>query len=122
MTQLYRHFDEFGNLLYVGISMCACTRMLGHKKSEWFRAIRTITITPYRTRKQAILAEFKAIKSEKPKYNVYGLKLAVTRHAIWLDPDNTDRLKAIKKRTGKSIAKLTNFIIRNFDWPPKLAA
>jgi len=52
--QLYRHFNEAGELLYVGISMSAFRKLTAHEiTAGWFPEIRTITITPYRTRAEA---------------------------------------------------------------------
>jgi excinuclease UvrABC nuclease subunit len=68
--RLYRHFNEAGELLYVGISMSAFCKLTAHEiTAGWFPEIRAITITPYRTRAEAAAAEIEAIKNEKPRYN-----------------------------------------------------
>ena len=66
---LYRHFNEAGELLYVGISLCAIARLEQHKRSSWFSEIRRIEIEHYSTREDAQLQEAMAIRLEKPKYN-----------------------------------------------------
>jgi hypothetical protein len=56
--QLYRHFNEAGELLYVGISMSAFRKLTAHEiTAGWFPEIRTITITPYRTRAEAAASQ-----------------------------------------------------------------
>ena len=73
-TELYRHYDENGMLLYVGISLSTTTRLSQHKAhSRWFSKIDTIKVVHYTSRKAALAAEKRAIKSEGPKYNkAYG--------------------------------------------------
>ncbi|MBV8664654.1 MAG: helix-turn-helix domain-containing protein [Hyphomicrobiales bacterium] len=70
-TQLYRHFDAEGRLLYVGISLAALTRLAQHKeRSHWFAAIATVTIETFATREDAIQAETLAIQTEAPRFNI----------------------------------------------------
>jgi hypothetical protein len=72
-TELYRHFDKRGNLLYVGISLTTVKRLGEHRTgSAWFRKVATITIQHFRTRKAALEAERIAIQTENPIYNVTG--------------------------------------------------
>jgi len=71
MQTLYRHYDKRGELLYVGISINAFTRLSSHlRKSHWSRSIRTMTIDYYDTRKEVRAAERAAIEREKPKHNI----------------------------------------------------
>ena len=69
-TQLYRHFDIAGKLLYVGISYDFLKR--SHKGSKWFYRITTITIEHYETRELALQAETAAIIAEKPLFNLHS--------------------------------------------------
>lgn len=70
-AQLYRHFDDTGRLLYVGISITALKRTMQHRgKSHWFREVCTITIEHFATRAQAEAAEIVAIQTEKPLHNL----------------------------------------------------
>lgn len=70
-TALYRHFDEAGQLLYVGISLNSMKRLRQHSaKAHWFTEISRVEIEWLPTREQAIKAEAKAIHHEKPKWNV----------------------------------------------------
>lgn len=74
-TFLYRHFNEAGDLLYVGISLCVVSRLSQHVDgSPWAAEIANITITHFPTRPEALAAEAAAILTENPKYNVVGRK------------------------------------------------
>ena len=69
-TNLYRHFDADGVLLYVGISFNALKRTSEHMKcSPWAGDIKRIEIDEFATRKSAMIAETDAIQAEKPLYN-----------------------------------------------------
>lgn len=70
LTQLYRHYDADGELLYVGISLSAVSRLSKHRKSPWFQDIATITVENHDSRLDAEQAERTAIKIERPKHNV----------------------------------------------------
>ena len=71
---LYRHFNADGALLYVGISVNALSRLGEHRQSsEWYKQIVKVTLEHFPSRKEAEEAETKAIKSEKPKFNVRGV-------------------------------------------------
>lgn len=82
MTQLYRHFDSEGQLLYVGISINALERSLErykqHSGTEWFPSVAKITVTDFQSRDEALEAEAKAIKAEKPKFNIRHLRSRAT--------------------------------------------
>lgn len=68
--QLYRHFDTYGRLLYIGISNSALTRLSQHRRDkDWYEDIAKMTITNYPSRNELLLAEKEAIVSEKPLYN-----------------------------------------------------
>lgn len=71
MTQLYRHFDAHGKLLYVGISQSALLRLHQHKSSPWFNDIAMVRITHFKTRGAAIKNEAAAIRLEHPAHNDY---------------------------------------------------
>lgn len=69
-TALYRHFDENGDLLYVGISISAVQRLSQHRSSSpWFEQIAKVDIEWHPTREAALRAEREAIISERPRYN-----------------------------------------------------
>lgn len=70
-TELYRHFDTQGGLLYVGIALSTHERLKGHRfASAWFKQVVTITIERFPTRAEAESAERAAIKAEKPLHNI----------------------------------------------------
>lgn len=70
-TQLYRHYDENGTLLYVGVSISAMLRFSQHKhESSWYRQIKRQEIETFNSRKEALEAETRAIRTEKPLYNI----------------------------------------------------
>ena len=67
---LYRHWDKYGNLIYVGISKDPYLRLRGHKhKSKWFCEIKNISIEWFDSKRLAQKAEIYAIKTEHPKFN-----------------------------------------------------
>jgi predicted GIY-YIG superfamily endonuclease len=75
MINLYRHFDEAGSLLYVGISLSAVNRLSRHSHgSRWFSEIARVEIEKFGTREAAHEAETEAIRRERPKYNVHHVK------------------------------------------------
>ena len=72
-TELYRHFDARGVLLYIGISYSTGIRLAQHRaESEWGRKIARVEIEYFPTRAEAKMAEDTAIGIENPKYNKAG--------------------------------------------------
>lgn len=70
-TALYRHFDGAGELLYVGISLNAVSRLAQHRlEANWFDEIARIDIEWHPTREAAEAAERAAIKAEYPRHNI----------------------------------------------------
>jgi hypothetical protein len=70
-TALYRHFNANGDLLYVGISLCAIYRLEQHRmKAPWFPSIAKVDIEWFDTRELARDAEIEAIRSENPRHNI----------------------------------------------------
>ena len=71
-TTLYRHFDLNGNLLYVGISLSALSRLHQHEQeAHWFNRIDVIQLEQFATRPEALAAEKDAIQIERPAYNYH---------------------------------------------------
>lgn len=69
-TELYRHFDKDGRLLYVGVSFSSTQRWLSHRQdSEWASLSVRMEIERFSTRSEALFAEAKAIAVENPIYN-----------------------------------------------------
>lgn len=68
---LYRHFNADGELLYAGISVSSLVRLTKHRNTaDWFGEIAVVKIEHFPSRKEALVAEAKAIREEKPKHNV----------------------------------------------------
>ncbi len=69
-TELYRHYDSDGDLLYVGVSLSTVQRLMHHRGvSKWFDQIARIDIERFATRGEALDAERRAIRDESPIYN-----------------------------------------------------
>lgn len=68
---LYRFYDAADVLLYAGISVDPILRMKAHRREkDWWTQVRSMTVEPFPTRKDALDAEAEAIRTEKPLYNV----------------------------------------------------
>lgn len=79
-TCLYRHYNNNDDLLYISISLCAASRTGQHNlTAEWFGEIAGITVEYFPTKKEALIAEAKAIKKEKPRYNICHTKNRKTK-------------------------------------------
>lgn len=79
---LYRHFAADGELLYVGISLCAVNRLGQHKEhSTWFDRIARVDIERLETREAALAAERLAIVEERPVYNVLHHPARIVRRS-----------------------------------------
>lgn len=82
-TELYRHFDADGKLLYVGISLSAVARLSAHRHaSHWFDRITSVTIQRFDTRQDALKAEYRAIQDEKPECNLDHTSMSMKGKAI----------------------------------------
>lgn len=70
-TALYRHYNEQGQLLYVGISLQILSRTTKHRlNARWYEQITHIDIEWLASRALAEAAERTAIETENPLYNV----------------------------------------------------
>jgi predicted GIY-YIG superfamily endonuclease len=80
MHAVYRMFGHAGQLIYVGMTGKAGQRFGDHSSKRWFPQVSTITLEWHATHAQAVLAEKRAITTERPRYNVVGTpRLAVGR-------------------------------------------
>lgn len=69
-TWVYKHFDEAGVLLYVGISDYAFQRCMNHQVgSHWFDEVRRIDVLPFPSREEAMNEEGRLILALRPKHN-----------------------------------------------------
>lgn len=74
-TELYRHYNGEGSLLYVGVSLSAINRFIQHKQiSDWSSQVAKIEIEVFETREDALEAETLAINNENPAYNIQKKK------------------------------------------------
>jgi len=69
--QLYRHFDRYGKLLYIGISQSGVGRFRQHAATgaKWIDRVRRMDIVTFRSESKARRAEHQAIKTEHPPFN-----------------------------------------------------
>jgi predicted GIY-YIG superfamily endonuclease len=73
MTDLYRHYDAQGALLYVGIADDWQQRLRTHSRTaEWFPRAARLSLEYHPTRESAAAAELAAIRTEWPLYNVFA--------------------------------------------------
>jgi hypothetical protein len=94
--ELYRHFDEQNQLLYVGVSISTMTRLRQHRDcSSWFDKIKRVDVQRFESREDALIAEREAIKAEKPLFNVYHRKevRAFTEEVSALSPRQQSLLR-----------------------------
>lgn len=67
---VYRHYDVWGRLLYIGFSMDVEARSIRHLQcSAWGDVVGRIDVARYGTRKDALAAEKRAITDEAPPFN-----------------------------------------------------
>ncbi len=104
-TQLYRHFSASGELLYVGAGPCVLCRIHAHRHAEWFPEVASISVQMCKSRKAALAAETRAIKTEHPKHNIRDtprMKIIEARHFVPIGA-----LKAVRERREISRAQLS---------------
>ncbi len=93
-TTLYRAYDAQGQLLYVGISYDALSRLSQHATAGWSHYAASITLQRHPNRESAAAAELAAIRTEDPVFNMAGRPLE--RSLQWLaaypgnNPDDID--------------------------------
>lgn len=69
-TCLYRHYNENGDLLYVGVSLNLAARLNQHATtSQWFHQIFRVEVEWFDTREAALNAERAVIVLERPLFN-----------------------------------------------------
>lgn len=85
-TAVYRHFDDQGRLLYVGLSADPKRRTYEHSsRSDWALEIARMDAVWFPTRELAQAAEEKAIKEESPLHNIMLCKTAIFKHMASLN-------------------------------------
>jgi predicted GIY-YIG superfamily endonuclease len=72
-TALYRFYDAHGMLLYIGITNSPGRRWQQHMEEKpWYPQVRHQAVTWYGSERQARRVETRAIRAERPKFNVVG--------------------------------------------------
>jgi hypothetical protein len=67
---LYRFYDEYGHLLYIGQTSNWLDRMRAHARESWWMAdVRQIRLEEYDSLHELKSVEAYAIRSEDPAYN-----------------------------------------------------
>jgi predicted GIY-YIG superfamily endonuclease len=67
---LYRHWDKYDDLLYVGKTIDIPARFRQHRiKSDWIYDVVKITLERFSSHEEVMEAEKQAIISEHPRYN-----------------------------------------------------
>lgn len=104
-TDLYRHFDSKGVLLYVGISLYAIHRLSQHKKTaHWFEDLVRVDIEKFPSRRLASWAEYNAIQNENPLWNIQ-------RKAKRSNAQISAQIEKEAKVEAKSLARLSRELL-----------
>lgn len=91
-TALYRHYDDRGVLLYVGIATNPNDRAESHRRSSrWAKFSVEMNVEWLDTRPGALAAESAAIRTERPVFNVSGSSREVREMALEYLFDRLDR-------------------------------
>lgn len=78
---LYRFFGADGSLLYVGLTMNPGTRWPSHARDKpWWLEVHTLTIEHFADRPAVEDAERRAIRAERPRYNVIHNRAPATHN------------------------------------------
>lgn len=102
-TRLYRHYGPEGDLLYIGVSLAAITRLEQHiSDSHWADQICRVEIETYPDQAAAREAERCAIKADHPLHN-RNHNLGSERKTMRMVFSHTT---AWRKRADKAAAKL----------------
>ena len=107
MTELYRHFNDLNELLYVGISLNTFARLSQHKDhSHWFKKIERVTVNHFETREEARAAEREAIKTENPLFNIAMKK---TMKEVQDEEKKAKELEVTKIRQQNFLARYVEY-------------
>lgn len=83
MPTLYRYYDEYGQLLYVGVTRTGIARGFAHAASSiWWSAVAYVEFDTLMRADDVLLAERLAIWAERPAFNVAGRLSTERRQAI----------------------------------------
>ena len=77
-TTLYRVYDGWNQLLYVGITFDLEKRFVQHKRNaDWFPLMHRVSTEPHPHRLSAMSAEAAAIRAERPIFNFVGVQHSI---------------------------------------------
>lgn len=93
---VYRIYDEHSNLLYVGCSWDAFSRVPQHKREyqPWWHLASTVDIDTFSDFATARLVEAQAIADESPAWNIAKETMALVRGRN-IDPVTIDAFRGI---------------------------
>lgn len=107
-TALYRHWDQEGKLLYVGVSLSPTYRLSQHKDaSPWFGRIANITVEWFETRLVALEAERLAIKAEAPEFNVVHKPKSTSAYSQYLEEQVEESCAELTRKVSRFGATYT---------------
>ena len=82
-TALYRFYDSQGKLLYVGITNDPWRRWREHVLAKpWYPQVKHQAVTWYDAEWQARKAETRAIRTERPEFNIAGAVKPLDRFTV----------------------------------------
>lgn len=111
MTDLYRHYDNSGCLLYVGVSLNVFQRHKQHKvHAHWIDDVSRVDVEKFSSRQEALAAERLAIRTENPKHNLQRQKPQKT-----LKEGLADEPIELIDWKGAKVSK--KFLETDFSWP-----
>lgn len=67
---LYKCYNEWDELLYVGESKTKIERIAAHSIDKWWKEVECVRVEHFSSKEAAKLAEETVIKAEKPRYNI----------------------------------------------------
>ncbi|MFB7647160.1 GntR family transcriptional regulator [Streptomyces sp. NPDC056084] len=113
-TALYRYFDANDQLLYIGISFDPDVRWEGHRGwARWADAAAERTVEWFATRSEALAAETKAIRAERPLCNrAHNYDFTPETHRTW------PSLREVKRGKAAKLTELIRAEIAEGRWLP----
>lgn len=94
-SAVYRFYDKDQNSLYIGITTNPLTRWMAHRHADWWRLARFISIEPVDPAVR-LAAEQKAIKTDKPRFNV--LRYATVKTVVTFEHGMPDVVAQFRRR------------------------
>lgn len=109
VTSVYKLYNKSDELLYIGISGSAITRLSQHKQDkQWYIEIARVEIEHYETEKQARDVEGILIKELNPRYN---------RARPGCGRRHPDLMQTLQQRLNKSMDNLLDRVVNPYSEP-----